>query len=187
MGRVDEFVRHGKHHGILCCTGKVATPPRGLVIVLFHTLHEDEQVWVSSQNGIGATLGRLIPIGGGGTIAPGCGLLGFVEQIGTNHRGIARVALRQHHPVIDPLSLGVVAVARDIPHILVRIVISLRGMTIEEDLQTDLTSVSYHLVHALDGGESLEVGIHIVIDTASGGTACEHLVAKGNPERVEPK
>ena len=187
MGRVDELVGHGEHHGILGYAGEVAAPPGGLVIVLFNTLHDDEPVRVGSQDGIGAALGSLVPIGGGGAVAPGCGLLGFVEQIGADHRGIARIAFGQHDPVIDPLGLGVVAVPRDVPDILVRIVVSLSGMTVEEDLQADLAGVSNHLVHALDGGESLEIGIRIVVDTAGGGTACEHLVAEGNPERVEPQ
>ena len=187
MRRVDELVSHGERHGILGRTSQVAAPPGSLIVIFFNTLHDDQPVRVGSEDGVSAAFGRLVPIGGGCAVAPRCRFLRLIEQIGADHGGVAGISFCQHDPIIDPLRFGVVAVARDVPDIFVGEVVSLRGMTIEEDLQADLAGVGDHLVHALDGGEPLQVGIRAVVDAGGGCTASEHLVAEGNPESVEPE
>ena len=185
MHRVHELVRHAQHHRVCGNTLQVAAPPGGLVVVLLHAFHDDQPIGVGGQHGVAAAFSGLVPVGGGVAVAPAGGALGFVEQVGADHRAVARVAARQHGPVVDPALLGVVAVAGDVPHVLAEVVVSLRRVAVQDHAQADLAAVGDDLVHALDGGQPLQVGVLREVDAVGGHARAQHLVGEGQAQGVE--
>src|SRR5262245_65738510 len=98
----------------------------------------------------------------------------LVVQVRADHREIVGVALRQHLPVRYPLRLTVLGIVPQA--VLRRAGTGLAAMMIEDDLEADLVSVLDDLVHDLQAGETLEIGIERIVDAARDRRSAERRV-----------
>ena len=185
MHRIDQLAWIRQHHGIGGHSLKVASPPSGLTVVLFRSLDNDQPVRVGRKDGVTGPLRCFIPIGCWRRISPGRALLGLIKEIRTNDRCIAGVPLGQHNPILNPALLSVVGVSRDVPNIFAGKTVRFGRMPIQDDLEPDRSGIGDHLVHALDRGQTLQVGILREVDAGSHRISAKHLVRKRNPKSVK--
>src|SRR5205807_584585 len=101
-----QLVWFGQVHWKLPGPFKVTAPPVGVALILFNSLHKNQPLWISRQDGIACLLGSQSPIRAGVATAPGSRAMRLVGQVCPDHGVTPPVVPGQHNPILDPPRLG---------------------------------------------------------------------------------
>ena len=179
MGGVDEAAGDVELDGKGSSPFEVAAPPAAVGVKALDALDEDEPGGIDGEDGVAGALGSEAPVEGGIAAAPAGGGVGFIVEVSAEDHGVADVALGEHQPVGNPAGLGI---GRGIPE--GGLGGSVRAMAVEDDAQADLGGVADNLVHDVQAGKALQIGVEGEVD-ASGDTAgVEELGGKGEAQGV---
>src|ERR1039457_5583223 len=136
---------------------EVAAPPIGVGADDADAFDDDEHVGIDIQNGVAASFGGGVPIGGRIALAPGRLSVRLVVEVYGHHRGVAGIALRHADPVGDPLRLG----GRGrVPDFFLVVTVWIARMVVEDQFEPDVSCGRDHEVEHLHRRLALEIGVH---------------------------
>ncbi len=146
----------------------VAAPPVIVLTVLLYSLHDNNQVGILVQDGLGTADGCLTPVGHPipGDIIPPAGrgfhphsqkpAMGFVVYINGHHLGAVFVAVNHEQPVTDPLVLGKII---RIPQGFLHISVGLPGMVIQNNPHAQAPRLLYDLIQYFNRRKTAQIQV----------------------------
>src|SRR5579883_194205 len=188
MGAIHQAVRYSQTYRPKSSVDQLAALPGPVhhvskpVFDLFDTFDENQPVRIYFVNHVCTLFGCHGPISLRVATTPGAVPGWLVVEVGADYRVVAKIALSQGTPLIDPLVLSELY---GIPEI--RLTISRRTMLIEDDFELPLTSFDDNLVHDLEPVQALEIRVLTEVNPVRREIGIEQFIRKRQPNAVETR